>query len=81
LEFDFQVIFVGGNLTENTEYDFKSYRTCYQSKNYENLQQLRRKPQFDSLESLAKAKFTFGSSDSEGCQQLRLMLEERGLPM
>jgi hypothetical protein len=56
------------------------YRTCYQSKSFENLQILKRKPEMKSFEDLVNANFTLESFYDEGCRHFKEILQEKGLP-
>jgi hypothetical protein len=59
---------------------FLFHRTCYQSKSFENLQQLKRKPMINTLEGLSLANFTIISSEIDACRFIEKMTEERNLP-
>jgi hypothetical protein len=55
-------------------------RTCYQSKAFENLQQLKRKPMKTTLESLSEANFTMQTFFYNDCPNINMIATERGLP-
>jgi hypothetical protein len=59
---------------------FNIHRTCYQSKSFENLQALTRKPLKNTLESLSKANFSIRVSSDKHCEVLDGMFEELKLP-
>jgi hypothetical protein len=59
---------------------FLFHRTCYQSKSFENLQQLKRKPMITTLEGLSLANFTIISSEIDTCKYTDRMTEDRNLP-
>jgi hypothetical protein len=59
---------------------FPFHRTCYQSKSFENLQQLKRKPLMNTLERMAKANFTIEEALIGSCKYIDIMTDERNLP-
>jgi hypothetical protein len=59
---------------------FLFHRTCYQSKSFENLQQLKRKPMINTLEGFSLANFTIISSENYGGYYIEKMTTERNLP-
>jgi hypothetical protein len=59
---------------------FLFHRTCYQSKSFENLQQLKRKPLMNTLEKLSAANFTIESAYDSGCEYIHQMTDDRNLP-
>jgi hypothetical protein len=77
LEFDFQVRF---HWQLKMLKSFLFHRTCYQSKSFENLQQLKRKPMITTLEGLSLANFTIISSEIDTCKYTDRMTEDRNLP-
>jgi hypothetical protein len=56
------------------------HRTCYQSKSFENLQQLKRKPMMSTLERLSEANFTIFSAVEGSCNHIDRMTDDRNLP-
>jgi hypothetical protein len=59
--------------------DVSILRTCYQSKNFENLQKLNRKPLMNTLERLSTANFKIAGVEKSECVFINLMTDERGL--
>jgi hypothetical protein len=59
--------------------NFLLHRTCYQSKSFENLQQLKRKPLMNTLEKLSVANFTIKILEGS-CEHINIMTDERKLP-
>jgi hypothetical protein len=56
-----------------------THRTCYQSINFENLQQFKRKPMLKTLDALSAANFSILSTLPFGCEYLDMVSHERGL--
>jgi hypothetical protein len=56
------------------------FRTAYQSKSFEILQQLKRKPMMNTLDRLVEANFTLYTVFPDECRHLSSMTDERGLP-
>jgi hypothetical protein len=57
-----------------------AFRTCYQSKSFENLQQLKRKPIIKSIDSLSQANFTIVTVYPDDCSNINLIAEDKELP-
>jgi hypothetical protein len=55
-------------------------RTCYQSKSFENLQQLKRKPILNTLERLLAANFMIEEAIKGSCKHIDRMTDDRNLP-
>jgi hypothetical protein len=58
---------------------FEFHRTCYQSKSFENLQKLKRKPMVNTLERLLEANFTIFSAIEGSCNHIDRMTDDRNL--
>jgi hypothetical protein len=59
---------------------FSPIRTCYQSKSFTNLQQLKRKPMLKAFESLTNANFTLIARNFLDCFEVYRVSDEKGLP-